>query len=299
MAEVTGTDDSTEAGYDDLATPGGYDGFTSDDPWHSDGQVAFDEDGSGLAAYADAHMQAGFDVPEETGWGDPAGSDAGFGGDAMPQDGFDAYDPSGLVMAAEQAYPTDMMQAEHQQQLEQGLEAMVEEAMPERLNLHFLAELRDRIEHRHLPALDEEIFGECQACLTNFEGLLVREFGNQFALNARRAFALQFGESLQSGQIEAIRGLQRKRAADVLDFIEEFRGRLPEQIAGSQRSAFRVYLLPKVGTRPSSSDAAVEFVKFDPSDAEQMEKYEQLKVLIRDRHVPVAVGSEYSCVLFP
>lgn len=159
---------------------------------------------------------------------------------------------------------------------------------PERANLQFLAELRDRIEHRHLPALDEEVFGECQACLTNFEGLLVREFGEEFALNARLAFALQFGENLQAGQVQAIRDSQRKRAADVLRFIEEFRGRLPDQVLASQQFAFRVYMVPKAGGRPKSSDAAVEFVKFDPDDPEQMEKYKKLTVLIRDRHVPVA-----------
>ncbi len=159
---------------------------------------------------------------------------------------------------------------------------------PERFNLQLLTELRDRIEHRHLPALDEEIFGECQACLTNFEALLVREFGDQFALNARLAFALQFGETLQAGQVHAIRASQRKRAGDVLKFITEFRGRLTDQVLADQRFALRVYIIPKVGSRPSSSDAAVEFIKFDPDDPAHMEKYDQFKALIRDRHVPVA-----------
>jgi len=163
-----------------------------------------------------------------------------------------------------------------------------EENPPERANLCFLAGLRDRIEHRHLPALDEEIFGECQACLTNFERLLVREFGDQFALNARLAFALQFGENLQPSQVQAIRDSQRKRAADALRFIEEFRGRLPDQLLASQRFAFRVYMVPKGGGRPKSSDAAVEFVRFDPDNPDQMEKYRKLTLLIRDRHVPIA-----------
>ena len=159
---------------------------------------------------------------------------------------------------------------------------------PERGNLLFLAELRDHVEHRHLPALDEEVFGECQACLTNFEGFLVREFGAQFALNARLAFALQFGENLQAGQVQAIRDSQRQRAADVLRFIDEFRGKLPGQVLASQQFAFRVYIVPKAGGRPKSSDAAVEFVRFDPDAPEEMEKYRKLTVLIRDRHVPVA-----------
>ncbi|MGH9534402.1 MAG: DUF3644 domain-containing protein [Terriglobales bacterium] len=40
---------------------------------------------------------------------------------------------------------------------------------PERKNLEFFLKLRNKIEHRQLPALDREIFGECQALLLNFE----------------------------------------------------------------------------------------------------------------------------------
>ena len=159
---------------------------------------------------------------------------------------------------------------------------------PTRANLLFLADLRDRIEHRHLPALDEAVFGECQACLLNFEKLLTEQFGSQFSMNVRLVFALQFGHALDDRQIEAMRNQQRFRSRDVLASIDEWRGRLPEQLLGSQDFSFRVLLVPKLTGSAKSHDAAVEFVRIDPKDPTQLEKYQALLALTRDRHVPVA-----------
>ena len=47
---------------------------------------------------------------------------------------------------------------------------------PVRKNLEFFIGLRNKIEHRFLPELDPDIFGECQAMLMNFETLLSQEF---------------------------------------------------------------------------------------------------------------------------
>lgn len=49
---------------------------------------------------------------------------------------------------------------------------------PTRKNLEFFIGLRNKIEHRFAPALDKEIFGECQAMLMNFEALLCSEFSD-------------------------------------------------------------------------------------------------------------------------
>ncbi len=46
---------------------------------------------------------------------------------------------------------------------------------PVRKNLEFFIPLRNKIEHRHIPELDAEIFGECQALLLNFDTLLGAE----------------------------------------------------------------------------------------------------------------------------
>ena len=63
---------------------------------------------------------------------------------------------------------------------------------PERKNLEFFIKLRNKIEHRFLPQLDVDIFGECQAMLINYENLLTAEFGDKYALKENLVFTLQF-----------------------------------------------------------------------------------------------------------
>ena len=43
------------------------------------------------------------------------------------------------------------------------------EDLPILKNIEFFIPLRNKIEHRFMPELDPEIFGECQALLHNFE----------------------------------------------------------------------------------------------------------------------------------
>ncbi|WP_461576521.1 DUF3644 domain-containing protein [Sulfuricaulis sp.] len=54
---------------------------------------------------------------------------------------------------------------------------------PMRKNLDFFTGLRNKIEHCSMPALDADIFGECQAMLINFEDMICSEFGDRYAIN--------------------------------------------------------------------------------------------------------------------
>jgi hypothetical protein len=71
----------------------------------------------------------------------------------------------------------------------------------------------------------------------------------------------------------------------VLGFINEFRNRLPDEVVND---SFRVYLVPKVTTKPTSADVAVEFVAYDPKVPTQVEELQRLTALIKERQVPVA-----------
>jgi len=62
---------------------------------------------------------------------------------------------------------------------------------PVRKNLEFFIPLRNRIEHRSMPELDSNIFGECQAMLLNFDETLEKEFGTEFCLRESLSFSLQ------------------------------------------------------------------------------------------------------------
>jgi hypothetical protein len=159
---------------------------------------------------------------------------------------------------------------------------------PERVNLQFLIGLRNKIEHRHLPELDATLYGECQAALINFDELLSREFGSRYALNESLAFSLQFSRSMPAQKAAAVRRHLASAGKSVLTFIDRFRNELPDVVLNDPKYSFRVYLVPKVTTKPTSADVAVEFVNYDPTAAEDVEHLKKLVTLIKERQVPVA-----------
>ena len=73
---------------------------------------------------------------------------------------------------------------------------------PLRKNLEFFVGLRNKIEHRSMPQLDDQIFGECQALLLNFEALLNKEYSDQYSLNGAWPFRYNSQLSLLRGRRE-------------------------------------------------------------------------------------------------
>lgn len=163
-----------------------------------------------------------------------------------------------------------------------------EEASPVRENLRLFIGLRNKIEHRSLPELDHRIFGECQAMLLNFEDLLFQQFGPEHALTESLSLALQFSHLRDPEQAAAIRSLHAPLASDIAEYIDSFRSSLSEEIRNDLTFSYRVYLIPKVANRESASDLAVEFVKYNPDDPEQMKKYDRVVALIKPAVTQVA-----------
>ena len=161
------------------------------------------------------------------------------------------------------------------------------ETPPERENLSFIIGLRNQIEHRHFPALDFNIYGECQALLINYEKALTSHFGKELSLNGTLAIPLQMISVNPEWKIKALKELQRKEYNNIKEFINTFRENLAEDIWKSEDYSFRVFLIPKIGNRNKSSDIAVEFVPYDPSKPDEMKKYEKITTLIKDKKVPV------------
>ncbi len=159
---------------------------------------------------------------------------------------------------------------------------------PVRKNLEFFVGLRNKVEHRLLPELDIDLFGECQACLLNFEKLLCKEFGEKYALQTGLAFALQFSEEGHPLQRQAIRSASKKVLKDISSYVDKFRSCLSTDVLSSQEYSYKVFLVPKIGREAKSSDVAVEFVKYDPSKPEEMATYERLVVLMKPKFVSVA-----------
>ncbi len=155
-----------------------------------------------------------------------------------------------------------------------------------RKNLEFFIKLRNKIEHRFLPQLDTNIFGECQAMLINFENLLTSEFGEEHAIKENLVFALQFSSILQEKQQQALKIKESKEYKNVKQFIENYRDHLSNSIKNSLSYSFKVFLIPKVGSCEGTSDVAIEFVKYDPEKPEEQERYKKLLVAIKEKQVP-------------
>jgi hypothetical protein len=162
---------------------------------------------------------------------------------------------------------------------------------PERANLRFLTELRNKIEHRFLPILDITIAGQCQAMLFNFEDLLKKEFGSFFDLGQSLALSLQFTE-IATHQRDVIRRLQSKEYDLIRKYIESYQSDLPQEVLQSQKYSFRVFLIPRLGNHATSSDAAIEFVHYDSTKPEEMKHYEKQVAMIKDRVVHVQVANQ-------
>lgn len=158
----------------------------------------------------------------------------------------------------------------------------------ERRNLEFLIGLRNKIEHRHLPQLDASLFGECQASLLNLEELLVQEFGQTSSLAESLSIALQFSQIIPAEKKKAAQRLAQSTAKSVADYIEKFRGGLPSTVLNSMRYSYSVYLVPRLANRASSADAAVQFIKLDEANPEELQRLEKLNVLIKEKHIPIA-----------
>lgn len=152
---------------------------------------------------------------------------------------------------------------------------------PVRKNIELFIRLRNKLEHRNLPGIDPELTGECQALVLNFENWLIENYGDKFSLIDIMFVPIQL--------TSARRALTKtKTEQGVIQFIKDYRSILAPEVMNSQKFSFKAFLVPKIGNHRSSSDIAIEFVKYDENNPEEMAKYEKAIVAIKEKHVPVA-----------
>jgi Protein of unknown function (DUF3644) len=159
---------------------------------------------------------------------------------------------------------------------------------PERRNLEFLIGLRNKIEHRLLPELDAGLYGECQSALLNLEELITSEFGTRYALAEQLAVSLQFTKIIPSEKKKATKALATGTTKSVKEYVETFRASLPSSTLNSTKYSFNVFLIPKVGNTRELADTAVEFIKVDEGNRDELARLEKLNVLIKEKHIPIA-----------
>jgi len=159
---------------------------------------------------------------------------------------------------------------------------------PVRKNLEFFIVLRNKIEHRSLPQLDTEIFGECQAMLMNFESILSQEFGERYAIRGGLTFVLQFARSTPRPYEGPRTKPEQKSLKAVKAFVDQFRSSLSTEIQSDLSYSFKVFLVPKIGNHAAKDAVAVEWVKYDPSKPDEMKEYEKVVAMIKPKEVQVA-----------
>ena len=164
---------------------------------------------------------------------------------------------------------------------------------PVQENLRFLIGLRDRIEHRAMPELDHDVFGECQAALLNFEALVASEFGEDEALNASLAFSLQFSGVVPKQRQLAMEALRKSGTDSVVNYVNLYRSELVLEVANDQRFAFKVFAIPQMANHRTKDTLAVEWIPIDEIDPAAVQALDRALVLIKQRHVPVRNAGRY------
>ncbi len=157
-------------------------------------------------------------------------------------------------------------------------------------NISFFIGLRNKIEHRFIPQVDNIIFGECQSYLINYEEILVKEFGDKYSLADSLLFALQYSKVKTAEQIMAQKKVQSKHFKSIKSYIDNFRSNLDESILANPSFSLRVFLIPKPANHQSSADVTMEFVRFDPHNPTEMENYQRLVTLIKEKSVPTTIS---------
>lgn len=152
-----------------------------------------------------------------------------------------------------------------------------------RKNLEFFIPLRNKIEHRSMPELDANIFGECQAMLLNFDEILEKEFGSKHCLRESLSFSLQMFPSAE-GLIDAV--TRNPAAKPIANFIQRYRSTVSPETLASGKYAFKAFLI-QVANHPSSSAPAIQFLHYDKLTDEQKKQASHLVAMVKTKAVPV------------
>ena len=152
-----------------------------------------------------------------------------------------------------------------------------------RKNLEFFIPLRNMIEHRHIPALDASIFGECQALLLNFDALLGLEFGGRFQLRESLSFSLQL---FPSGANFAAAVKANKTLADVKRFIDHYRSTITTEVMNSGQFAFKAFLI-QVANHESADTIPIQFVNYNSLTDDQKAELGKLAVFVKAKPIGV------------
>lgn len=107
--------------------------------------------------------------------------------------------------------------------------------LPLQRNLEFISSLRDMVIHREMPEIDASIFGECQACVMNFNDYLKKYLNVKQGLDQFLSFSIQLFKNLKNLMETSIKNLKNSDTAEVMKFIKTFRSSLSTDVFETQQ----------------------------------------------------------------
>lgn len=165
-----------------------------------------------------------------------------------------------------------------------------------RLNLEFLLEIRHEIEHRSTNRIDDALGAKLQACCINFNEAIRSLFGSQYGLERRLPIALQF-VTFDADQRTALKAAA-SLPANLSSAMDAFDGRLNDEQRADPAFGYRVAFVPKVGSKASNADLAIEFVKPGTDEAREISRV-LLKEVDKARYTATQVVERIRAEGFP
>lgn len=150
---------------------------------------------------------------------------------------------------------------------------------PERKNLEFFIPLRNMIEHRSLPELDINIFGECQALVNNFDDFIEKEFGKNFKISQNLSHTLQFPFNGKNILEYKKKDLEKKNLKQLIKYIRAYRSSLSTDIFQSDKYSYKVVLI-KVANHDSRNALPLKFVNYDTLSLEDKQKLQDTGIVM-------------------
>lgn len=156
---------------------------------------------------------------------------------------------------------------------------------PVRKNLEFFIRLRNKIEHKSLPEIDPNIFGECQAMLFNFDNLIEIEFGEKHCIREALTFSLQLFPSRKS-----LTGALKPKSVtnQVLQFINQYRSSISTDVMESGNYSFKAFLV-QVANHSTQEALPIQFFQWDKLSEEEKKTTRRIAALVHQKHTEVPV----------
>lgn len=155
---------------------------------------------------------------------------------------------------------------------------------PIRKNIEFFIPLRNKIEHKFMPEIDNDVFAECQAFLLNFDKIIEKEFGLYYCISESLTFALQMFSS-QRPHCSAVQS--KKDTLNVLNWINNYRSAISTDILNSGEYAFKAFLI-QVANHDSAECLPIQFIAYDKLSDEEKKNVSRVAALIKSKKVNVA-----------